>query len=403
VSLDGILAYADRHAPRLAVVRERVGLGDAALTGAEPLLPDNPTVSVGVGHGWTPAGGHLEVEGAVFQRFEIGGERGRRLAAAGSYRKRLTAQLEEARWEVHRDAHAAFHRGLVARERLRVADRLVEFQRKLLDITRRRLRAGDVSPLAVRLAEGELSQSRVARVAAEQGYLQAKLELGAVAGWPPSHPPEPAGELDVPRDPPSRASLAAAARTHQPRLRTLHALQLEAEARATAAEAEAWPEPTVGVQFTREGLATGPKETHVLGVLSLPVPLAQTNQGERATARVQARIVEAQRAAFDSQLSNQIEQHRTAVAAAAVRVRTYGHEIVPNFEENLRLIQRAFELGEIDILQVSVARERFLRIQTDALDAYVDYFEAVADLEATVGTDLWPHERHEHAVGGEGT
>ena len=47
---------------------------------------------------------------------------------------------------------------------------------------------------------------------------------------------------------------------------------------------------------------------------------------------------------------------------------------------------------------MSVARERFLRIQSDALDAYVDYFQAVADLEGSIGTDLWPQERREHAA-----
>src|SRR5690606_26179324 len=33
VSLDAILAYADRHAPALHVARERLGLGDAAVAG----------------------------------------------------------------------------------------------------------------------------------------------------------------------------------------------------------------------------------------------------------------------------------------------------------------------------------------------------------------------------------
>ena len=96
------------------------------------------------------------------------------------------------------------------------------------------------------------------------------------------------------------------------------------------------------------------------------------------------------------QLVSRIERHRTEVIAAARQVQTYGSEILPTFEENLRLIQRAFELGEIDILQVSVARERFLRIQADALDAYRTYFQAVADLEGSIGSDLWPDERHDH-------
>ncbi len=398
VGLEAILAFADRHAPKLQVARERLGLGDAAVAGAEPLLPDNPNVSVGVGPGLNSGGNHVDVSGAVSQRFEIAGERGLRLDAAGRTRDRLRAELDEVRWEVHRDVHAAFHHTLVARERLAAAERLLTFQERLLNIAQGRLRAGDVSPLPVRLADGELSQARVSRIAAEQGYLRARLQLGALAGWPATHPPEPAGQLSAPRDPPPGPVLIKIARSHQPRLRTLHAARVEATAQSQAADREAWPEPTLAIQAMREGFPAGPPELQLMGVFSVPIPLFQRNQGGRAMAEAQVRIANAQREAFATQLLSLIEQNRTALTAAAAQVRTYGREILPKFEENLRLIQRAFELGEIDILQVSVARERFLRIQTDALDAYVNYFQAVADLEASIGTDLWPDHREEDGL-----
>ncbi|WP_428267337.1 TolC family protein [Haliangium sp.] len=398
VTLDEVLVYADRHAPGLVVARQRRGLGDAAVIGASMLLPDEPELSVGAGPRLTEDGTHLDVTASLRQRVELGGERGLRRDAAAWTQARLHAELDEARWEVHRDVHAAFHRALVARERVVVAERLVAFQDRLLEITRGRLRAGEVSPLAVRLAEGELSQARVGRIAAEQAYLRARLELGAIAGWPASHPPEPAGGLDQPRDPPTGAELAAAAERHQPRLRTLHAARAEAEARARVAEREAWPTPTLGVEVTREGAPPGLEETVVLGTVSVPIPLFRRSRGARAVAAAERGIAAARQDAFGSQLPGRIAQHRSEVLAAAERLRTYGREILPSFEDNLRLLRRGFELGEIDILQVSVARERFLLIQADALDAYDDYFEAVAALEAVIGSDLWPSERHEHRL-----
>ncbi len=401
VSLDAILAYADRHAPTLQVARERVGLGDAAVAGAEPLLPDNPNVSVGVGPGMNSDQNHVDFQASVSQRIEVAGERGLRLEAAERTRERLRAELDEARWETHRDVHATFHRALVARERLDAAERLLAFQERLLEIARARLSAGDVSPLQVRLAEGELSQTRVARIAAAQTYLRERLQLGALAGWPAGNPPEPAGDLDEPHDPPDARTLVELARSHQPRLRTLQAAQDEAEARSRSADRDAWPEPSIGIQVNRESYVQNPPETQVLGVLSVPIPLFQRNQGARAIAQAETRIADAEQVAFGMQLLSLIEQNRTAVSAAASQLRTYGGEILPTFEENLRLLQRAFELGEIDILQVSVAREQFLRTQTDALNAYLDYFQAIADLEASIGTDLWPNDRHEPTLGEE--
>lgn len=400
VSLDELLAYADSHAPSIQVASARLGLGDAAIAGAAPLLPENPQVSVGVGPGFNSPT-HVDLNASLSQRIEIAGERGLRMTSARRTQARLRAELLEVRWHVHSEVHAAFHDALVARERLAAAERVLAFQERLLEIARGRLRAGDVSQLVTRLAEGELSQARVALIAARQHYRKARLHLGALAGWSAVRPLVPVGALDEPRDPPHLRDLIDVAVRSQPRLRTLDAARDEARAAKRVEEREVWPEPTLGLQLNRERLPQGPPETQVLGVVSLPIPLIQRNQGGRARADAQARIADAERDTFDAQLRIRIESHRLEVLAAAAQVRTYGSEILPTFEENLRLIQRAFELGEIDILQVSVARERFLRIQAEALDAYAHYFRAVAKLEGAIGADLWPEERHEHAAGDE--
>ena len=86
---------------------------------------------------------------------------------------------------------------------------------------------------------------------------------------------------------------------------------------------------------------------------------------------------------------------RSEVVAAAARVRSYGSEILPRLVENLSLLRRSFELGEIDLMELSIGRERFLRIQSDALVGHLDYFVALAGLERAVGADLWRDEQHE--------
>jgi cobalt-zinc-cadmium efflux system outer membrane protein len=96
-------------------------------------------------------------------------------------------------------------------------------------------------------------------------------------------------------------------------------------------------------------------------------------------------------------LEGQVTEAHSEVVAAAQRANAYGTEILPRFEENLTLLQRSFELGEIDILALSTGRERFLRIQSDALAAQLDYFVALAGLERVVGVDLWHDDHHAEA------
>jgi outer membrane protein TolC len=124
----------------------------------------------------------------------------------------------------------------------------------------------------------------------------------------------------------------------------------------------------------------------------------QTNQGERAHARADRIVADAELAAAGSLLASEIAQARSEVVAAAQRTRAYGSEILPRFEENLTLLRRSFELGEIDLMALSTGRERFLRIQSDALAAHLDYFTALAALERVVGVDLWHDDHHEETA-----
>jgi cobalt-zinc-cadmium efflux system outer membrane protein len=97
-----------------------------------------------------------------------------------------------------------------------------------------------------------------------------------------------------------------------------------------------------------------------------------------------------------SSIAVRVTRATGAVNAGAARVQAYGSEIIPRFEENLALLSRAFELGEIDVLQALLARERFLQLERDSLAAFADYYQAVAELEAELGQELWPDDRHDH-------
>jgi cobalt-zinc-cadmium efflux system outer membrane protein len=173
----------------------------------------------------------------------------------------------------------------------------------------------------------------------------------------------------------------------------------EAQARLTLADREAWPRPSLGAQYRHEGSPTSEGTADiVMGVVSIPIPSFQLNQGERARASAEVAVAKAELDASRRLLDGQIAEPHSEVVAAVARTRVYGTEILPRFEENLTLLRRSFELGEIDILALSTGRERFLRIQSDALGAQQDYFVALAALERVVGVDLWRDDHHEEST-----
>ncbi len=395
VSLGGILAYADQHSPLLDVARSTRSRAEAARVAASLLFPSNPELTIAVGPRLGPAGRGLDVDATLMQQIQIAGERGLRKDAANRLREVTDAEIEQMRWAVHCDVHAGFHRALVEQERARLAERVVVFQESVLRVVERQIAAGETAPLTLRLAQAEVAQAKQVLVGAEQAFLASRLRLAQLAGWPPSTPPKPAGNVDLPRDPPPLDELAAIARERLPSVRAGAARIREAKARVTLADREAYPRPSIGVQYQREGNPGSEGVYDVLmGVLSLPLPVAQLNQGERARARADLSVASAELSATRRLLDGQIAEARSEVVSAAARTKAYGSEILPRFEENLTLLRRSFELGEIDILSLSTGRERFLRIQSDALLAQQDFFVALAGLERVVGVDLWHDDHH---------
>jgi cobalt-zinc-cadmium efflux system outer membrane protein len=399
VSLDGILAYADAHSPVLAVARSTRARAEAAHEAASPWSPHNPELSIAAGPRFADGKTGVDLEASLSQRLEIAGERGLRLRAADRLGELTEAEIEQVRWSVHCDVHAAFHETLVARERMQLAERMLTFQRELLRVVESQVSAGEAPPLILRLAQAEVAQARQGAVAATQAQRAARLRLAQLSGWPLDPPPDPTGALDAPRDPPPLAELIAAARRQLPLLHAKVAAVRAAGARALAADRDSWVEPAVGVQYSRESVpGSSAASDIVLGVVSLPLPLAQSNQSERAESRADLIVARAELDAAHALLAGSIAEAHSQAAGAAERVRSYGAEVLPKIEESLNLLRRAFELGEIDLLELSIGRERFLRIQSDALAAHLDYFVAIAGLERAVGVDLWRDEHHHEAA-----
>lgn len=396
VSLTNLLAHAEEHSPILRVARSTRSRAEAARVAASVGLAKNPTVSFSVGPRFGTAGTGVDVEAGIWQELQVAGERGRRKQAAARLRELTDAEIAVMSWAVHCDVHAAFHQSLVEDARAQLAERVVTFQKEVLGIVEQQIAAGETAPLTLRLAQAEVLQAEQVRVAAEQARYAARIRLAQLTGWSVEQPPAPRGPVDAPRDPPSLEALRSAAEDHLPSLRAQSARVRETEARLRVAQRETWPRPSFGLQYRREGnpSAEGAYDI-VLGGLSLSLPLAQLNQGERAAARAERAVAEAELAATTQLLAGRIAQARSEVAAAAVRARAYGTEILPRFEENLTLLRRSFELGEIDLLALSTGRERFLRIQSDALGAQQDYFVALSGLERVVGVDLLHDDEHE--------
>lgn len=392
--LEALLAYAERHAPAILVASTEVQLAGADAAAAAPLLPGNPNLQVGLGQRSATSGGQaLDAQVQLMQPIEIGGQRRLRRDVATLSVATRERMLDRTRWSVHQQLHAGYRLAIAARERAAITRQLAEVSNQLLDVAQRRARTGDVSPLVVRIAEAEAAQARQRAVGALQDYRSACLSMAEIAGWAQETPPEPVGVLPLPRAAPGLQELLAIAMEHNRELVAMRSASAEAASRARLAAREALPNPAIGLQYGYEGATSAGGAQHiVMGILQLPITSFARNQEARARTNAEQHVVESQRDARASILLARIERLRTTVDASAARIAAFGDQVLPRFSENLSLVREAFELGEYDILRVSVALERFLAVQQQALDAYIDYFNAVAELELQIGQEIWSDE-----------
>jgi cobalt-zinc-cadmium efflux system outer membrane protein len=395
VSLERVLAHADAHAPLILAARARLEEGGAARRGADRLLTDPLSVELGGGPRIADGtGSDFDMVVALTQPIEVAGERGLRIEAADRLSARRGAELEVVRWQIHREIHFAYHQAIEARARLEAQREWLAFTERLLDIARARVSAGDVGPLELAIAEAELAGARQRLVEAEARALDTRLAMAELAGWPASSPPTPLGDLDARSTMPGIEELLARATAEHPVLRALGAAVEEQRALAALADREAAPTLDVGLTFAREGSAGSPANYIGMLVLGAAIPFWNANATEREAARARISVAEAELDALRSAVEARVRRAAASVLATAERVRIFQEGVLPSFERNLALLHHAFELGELDALEVGTATRRLLEVQANALDAFAEYHRALASLEAEVGAEVITDEAH---------
>ena len=390
VTLPEALAYAEGHAPPMLIAAGEVEVGEAEVEAARQVQPFNPTVSFGLGQRRQAGGTGLDAQVALQQQLEIAGQRKKRRESARLFREMTALGLDAAAWSVHADVHWAFERALLAEQRLALTQERIAIAEDLLRMAQRRVEVGDESKVVVEVASADLALARNAETAATAEVETSRMALAQAVGSGTPAALQPDGTLDPPTSTRGGPVLAEAATRTNPSLRQADAATRVAEADLAAARREAWPSPTVGVSFAREGSTStpanfNPASTVWMGTLQIPIPAFSRNQGAVARGRAQVRVSEARQRATSVQFNSMVSAAATRVDAAAGRSVALETGIVTAFERSLAALRRAYEVGELSFMDVAQALERLWAAREQALDARATYYDAFADLERLVG------------------
>ena len=387
VTLEEALRHAFAHSPEVAEAEAAIAEAEARNITAGT-FPHNPTLSGEAGARLGPDATSLDWAVGLEQTLPLGGRlsHGRAVAAAELAAARATA--DTARRALAVRVRVAFLEALRARDLLSIEAAQIELARSLLGVATKRFEAGASTRLDVNLARVDVGRAEGRLHAAEARYSVSRAQLAESVGQAPSRPITPDGTLELlPNEAlPALPALLEAARSRRSEVLAAGHARTAARARTERAAADAVPELGVSVFFRREAGT----ESIVGGGLSLPLPLLDRKRGEVAEAEAAERRTEAEARRLDTQIEREVVAALAELTATRASAAGLREQIVGTLDENLRLLQSAFESGKVAGAEVLVFRQQFRDSHVELVEANAAAALARIQLEAALGQTVFP-------------
>ncbi len=294
------------------------------------------------------------------------------------------------------EVKTAFYDVVLAESRVILADRAITLNRQLLDVAKERLAAGDIPELEMNYVMVELARSEGFKIDAEKSLNQNQARLWMLMGLSLEDHPSIDGTLESVRSSTKNLSeLKGLALRQRPDLKALDAEIQRGEADIRLAQAESIPNLTAGLAVTREsttmevGGIEGKDTANTIGLkLSMPIPLFDRNQAGVQEARARRRSTESRYLAVTRKVERDVDTAYAGFLNTGKVLSLFKSNIVPQLEENLKLTQEAYRLGEVGILTVIEEQKKFFEVSDGYLKALYDHQAALVKLETAVGSEL---------------
>ena len=379
LTAERVLELAERQNPNVLVSRTRTAQAEGLLTTARLRLPANPEVDAFIGSRDNTAGGRSgEYEFSFLQRFEIGGQRDHRMAAATAVVAQRTLEIGAETLRAQTGALAAFYRAAHAQEARRIADEAIGLTEESARAAQARYEAGDTAVLDVNVARVEQARARREKLTATSHFESALAELRELLALPAQESVVIQATLGPPDVPGIDALLSRVLERSD--LRALDASVNQAEAELRLVRSSRRPDVFGGVGFRRE------ENQPVIGArLGLTLPLFQRQGGAIAAASGRIAELQAERAALRIALEARLRGSHNRYLVAAAAAEALVSMALPLVAENEQLTRDSYQAGKIGLLEMLVVRREGFAARREALDAQLDATLAGIDVRSVAG------------------
>ena len=320
----------------------------------------------------------LETTVQASQTLERGDKRGKRVTLASRERDLAAREFAARRADATSAAAHAFVALLGAQHRAALAEEPLRLATQTAGLVEARVRAGEVSPIESARIRAMLATARADLARAQAGVAAARTSLAATWGGATADVPRAAGVLRLPASVPDADALLAHLARH-PKLELQRAVIATRRAGVEVEQSRAVQDITVagGIRFLRESRDAG-----LVAGVSMPLPTRNQNQGGIRAARENLAGAEQALRATEIELRATFTAAWEELKAAHATATALRREALPVMEEAHALVRRAYEQGQLAIIDVQEAQRALAGVRREILDAELAYATALARAEA---------------------
>ncbi len=322
----------------------------------------------------------------VSRLFERGEKRRWRLDTARANTQVTESQYKDQERQVLLNVKTAFTNMLMAKQALSFSEENLVGYRHTVDLSRERLKAGDISEtdferIDLQLAAFE-SDEENARLNLLQASDQLQLLLGAAR--PDAHF-DIAGTLDPPSFHFTIDQVEQQALANRPDYKAAQQSVALSEANVHVAESMGTTDPTIASEYERSG------NDNTFGAsVSIPLRFFDRNQGEKQRARYEVESSKFGEIAARNQVYSDVEQAWASYEAAIAQARRYnGHYLqeAGHVRDNLEF---SYRQGSTTLLDYLEALRDYRQTNLDALNANAQVWLSIHQLSFAAATEILP-------------
>lgn len=377
LTLSAVLNLALRASPDLAVARRELEATEGAVIQGQ--TRPNPVASYLL----EDASQATRTTTLQFnQPIELGAKRAARIDAAERGRDIASAELAAHQAEIRAMVTGVFFEVVVAQERSRLTQELVELSGRASEVAAKRVQAGKVSPVEETRARVAEANARVELSQAQSELSTARQRLAASWGDPSPRFSQAEGSVDALPALPSLDAL----QTRLAESPNLRRAQFEIERRKALADlerAKRVPDVTLSLGVKRDEQFG--RNQALIGV-SLTLPIFDSNRGNLLEALKRQDRARDEHLAIQNRLNTETFAARERLSSARTQAETLHREVLPGAQSAYEAASKGYEFGKFNFLDVLDAQRTLFQAKAQYLRSLADAHRAAADIDRLLGS-----------------